>query len=115
VAALFCMARWGEFLKRTLRKILLSSRCFLALGPTLAHGFCDALAAFGRQFPLLAARRLCCFNGLGRPLRGCRSTWSATARLIAGEQVARMLQAGYLLINAGQYVFYFHVSSLDIA
>jgi hypothetical protein len=86
---------------------LLSRSGLFTLRPTLPHRLRNALAALGRQLPLFAACRLCCLDGFGCLLRGCGTTGPSAARLVTGKQVARVLQASYLLIDAGQYFFYF--------
>jgi hypothetical protein len=103
-----------DLLKERSRKLaLLLSCCLFALCPAFPHSFRDALAAFRRKPPLFTTCGLC---GLGcslcRLFRGCGPARTSAARLVTSKQVARVLQASYLLVDADQYFFYFHVPSL---
>ena len=101
----------GDFYEGKLRKYLLSGCCLFAFRPTLPHCFRNTLTTLGRQFPLFARSGFDCLSGFCGFFR-CRPTGPAAPRLVAGEQIARMLQASYFLVDAGQYFFYFHVPSL---
>jgi hypothetical protein len=80
-----------------------------AFSPAFAHGFGDALAAFGGH---AAGAALAGGGGLGGSFAGgAFGTAAAWLVFLTGEQGARLLEASYLLVDLINDLLYLQCSS----